>query len=102
MFTEKQIETLSESNPGALFALKQINEFKEHVKRETIIQAILKAGLTGYRIFVLSQDICKNDLEKMAFYCFVAKPETLYEAAGKMDFSGNEILNNEVYELNKF
>lgn len=101
MFTDKEIKLLSEDNPGAIFALKQINEFRDHIKRETIIQAILRSGITGYKIFVLSNDICKNDLEKIAFYCFVAKPETLLEACGKMDFSGRYILNNEFYEVNQ-
>lgn len=84
---------LSQGNPGALRAVMELMKPENIVHSLVIISKLEECpSIKGTNLYVLVNDLCDWNYEKVAKLCEICPNDILEDACSRQDYSGRELV----------
>ena len=90
-----EIVTMSAGNPGAAVALSSLL----NIGANDALNKLKRLDIIGTDAYVVWSDICNKDTEKTEKLILITDGEKLKLAASKQDYSGRDILSDELGQI---
>lgn len=92
-YTQNEVISLAGGNPGAMNFLMQVDSLPDGEGKDTVKKVIEDAKtLRGTNLYILHNDLCGRDMDKVVKLCSACPLEVLEDACNRQDRSGRELV----------